>query len=67
MQTCMRLERKGMLLYECANPECFYVGSLMKREEVVFKTYWDHDLEDLLPRATCPSCADPMMIWQGDD
>lgn len=55
------------LLYECANPECFYVGALLRTTEIMWVTYWSHELEDLDLRATCPSCAEPMMIWHEDD
>jgi len=55
------------LLYECANPDCFYVGSLLNLHEVTWKDYWDSRFEDLLPRSTCPSCAEPMMIWEAED
>ena len=51
------------LLYECANPKCFYVGSLMTSDDVLWKHFWNSDLQDLDLRGTCPSCGDPLMIW----
>jgi len=55
------------LLYECANPDCFYCGTLLSMNEVVWKDYWDRRAEDLLPRSVCPSCYQPMMIWENDE
>ena len=52
------------LLYECANPDCFYCGSMLDLEDVAWKHYWNHDAGDLDLRAVCPSCGDPMMIWE---
>ena len=56
------------LKYECANPECFYCGALMDLEDVVWKDYWSPELKDLTLVPFCPSCNDPMMIWdeEGD-
>ena len=62
-----KLPLSAGLLYECANPDCFYCGSLLDLEDVVWKDYWDSSIEDLSVRATCPSCSDPMMIWSDDD
>jgi len=54
------------LLYECANPKCFYVGSLLTMHETNWKEYWDSTFEDLIPRPVCPSCQQPMMTWEED-
>jgi len=62
-----KLPLDNALLYECANSECFYCGSLLDMEDVVWKHYWDSRAEDLLLRSTCPSCGDPMMIWSEKD
>ena len=55
------------LLYECANPDCFYCGSLLDMNDVEWVHYWDSDLDDLSFRSVCPSCREPMMIWNGGD
>lgn len=55
------------LLYECANPECFYVEALMSFDEVSWVHYWNHDLGDLDLRAVCASCREPLMIWHDSD
>ena len=52
------------LLYECANPECFYCESLLSLEDVVWKHYWNSEIGDLDLRSVCPSCGEPMMIWE---
>jgi len=54
------------ILHECANPECFYAGSLLTTEDVVWKHFWNSAIEDLDVRATCPSCAQPMMHWDAE-
>jgi len=61
------LPLKAGLLYECANPECFYCGTLLNLNEVDWKDFWNSQIENLDLRATCPSCAEPMMIWDGED
>lgn len=61
-----KLPFRDGILYECANPECFYVGTLLSFEDVVWKHYYDSTLEDLDLRPTCPSCGDPMMLWHDD-
>lgn len=55
------------LLYECSNTSCFYDGALLKFDEVVWKHYYNHEMEDLDMRSTCPACGDPMMIWHDTD
>ena len=55
------------LLYECANPQCFYVGALLDQEDVVWKDFYNHEIQDMDLRSTCPSCGDPMMIWSDED
>lgn len=65
MQPKMPLGRG--LLYECANPKCFYCEALMTFDEVVWIHYYNHELEDLDLRATCPACGDPLMIWRDED
>jgi len=55
------------LLYECANSDCFYVGVLLRMTDVIWKDYYDHREGDLLPLAACPSCVEPMMIWNEDE
>ena len=55
------------LLYECANPDCFYVGTLLRLDEVDWVDRWNSHLEDLVPHSVCPSCRQPMMIWDGED
>ena len=55
------------LLYECMNPQCFYVGALMRAHEVKWVHYYDHELEDLELRSVCASCAEPLAIWHEDD
>jgi len=62
MQGRLPLSGTGTL-YECANPECFCCGTLQDMHEVVWKDFWNSSLEILDIRATCPSCTDPMMIW----
>lgn len=63
-----KLPLKGTgLLYECANPECFYCGTLMSMEDVSWAEYWDTSAEDLLLRSVCPACREPMMIWEEDE
>ena len=52
--------------YECANPECFYVGALLTFEDVCWKDVWNSEIDDLDLVPTCPSCQDPMMIWRDD-
>lgn len=51
------------MCYECLNPDCFYNGSLLGVEDVNLEHYWDSTIEDLGLRATCPSCGEPMAIW----
>jgi len=65
MQPKLPLAKIG-LRYECANPECFYVGALMNFEDVTWKDVWDSHIGDLEHVAHCPSCADPVMIWEED-
>lgn len=65
MQPKLPLRDVG-LLYECANPDCFYCGSLLDTNDVVWKYYWNSEIEDLDLRSTCPSCSEPMMIWSDD-
>ena len=55
------------LLYECANPECFYCGSLMDLEDVIWREMWNSEIRDLDVIPFCPSCAEPMMIWSNED
>lgn len=55
------------ILYECANPDCFYCGSLLDRTDVKWVHFWNSESEDLDFRAVCPACNDPMMIWDDDD
>lgn len=55
------------LYYECANPDCFYLGALLDMEDVVWKHYWNSDIGDLDLRSVCPSCDNPMMIWSDND
>lgn len=55
------------LLYECMNPDCFYDGTLLRMDDVVWKHYWDSRAEDLLVRSVCPSCHEPMAIWDEGD
>jgi len=62
-----KLPLSDSLLYECANPECFYVGALMTMDDVTWKDVWDSHLQDLTLIAHCPSCSDPMIIWSDDD
>ena len=62
-----QLPLKVGLLYECMNPKCFYVGALLKASDVVWKHFWNTNIEDLDLRATCPSCSEPMAIWKGGD
>jgi len=66
MQPQLPLISNG-LLYECANPECFHVGSLLRIHECGWQEYWDSEAEDLLLRSVCPSCQQPMMIWSDED
>ena len=54
------------LLYECANPNCFYEGSLLDMENVDWKEYWCHESEDFQLRSVCRSCGNPMMIWSDE-
>jgi len=55
------------LLYECANPDCFHVGTLLTLDEVDWKDFWNSEIEDLDLRSVCPSCKQPMMIWDGEE
>ena len=57
----------GGLLYECANPDCYYCGSLMGLEDVTWKDVWNSQIGDLDLIPMCPSCNEPMMIWSADD
>ena len=57
----------GSIYYECANDKCFYLGALLKYDEVVLRHVWDSFLGDLTPVAHCPSCNEPMMIWEDDE
>jgi hypothetical protein len=57
----------GRLVYECANPECFFCESLLPMEEVVWKDYWNSTLKDLDVRPACPSCEQPMMSWEDEN
>ena len=55
------------VMYECGNPDCFYVGSLLTLEDVSWRDVWNSNLQDLDLIPICPSCADPMMIWDGEN
>lgn len=62
-----RLPYTAKLLYECANEACFYCGALLPTEDVAWKDFWNSEIGDLDFRAICPSCREPMMIWEDDD
>ena len=62
-----KLPLKVGLLYECANPFCFYEGSLFQMDEVDWVHFWNSEIDDLDLRSVCPSCAEPMMIWSDED
>lgn len=51
------------MCYECLNPECFYEGSLLGAEDVRWVDYYNHDTELMDLRSTCPSCHEPLAIW----
>ena len=55
------------MLCECANPHCFYCGTLLGVGDVVWREVWDSFLHDLTPVAYCPSCNEPMMYWDEPD
>lgn len=62
-----KLPLRGLgLKYECLNPDCFYCGSLMGVHEVRWVHFWNSQIEDLDLRSTCPSCHDPLAIWDDD-
>jgi len=54
------------VMYECANPQCFYVGSLFTFEDVEWKHVWDSNIEDLTLSPRCAACSQPMMYWEGE-
>jgi len=66
MQSQLPLRLDGVL-YECANPECFYVGTLLTMHDVVWKDFWNTSLQDMDVRPVCPSCSQPMMHWDGEN
>lgn len=55
------------LLFECANEDCFFCGSLLPMDEVVWKDFWNSTIADLDVRPVCPSCEEPMMHWESED
>ena len=54
------------VMYECANPDCFYCESMMTFEDVTWKPLWNSEIEDLDLVPHCASCGEPMMIWRDD-
>ena len=61
-----RLPLNVELLFECANPDCFYCGSLIGVEDVSWIHFWNSEIEDLDMRSVCPSCNEPLMIWEDE-
>lgn len=55
------------LLYECANIECFYDGTLLNFVDCSYKEVWNSELGDLDLVVVCPSCHEPMMVWMEVD
>lgn len=49
--------------YECLNPQCFYEGALLSAQDVCWVNFYNHEIGDLELRSTCPSCSEPMAIW----
>ena len=62
-----KLPLNTSLLYECANPECYYCDALLDMEDVTWKEIWNSELRDLDLIPHCPSCNEPMMIWSEND
>lgn len=61
------LEHESVLLYECANSDCFYDGVLVDFFDVKWKDVWNSTLQDVEPIPICPSCEEPVMVWNGVD
>jgi len=66
MQVKLPLSGIG-LLYECANIECFYEGTLINFTDGSYKYVWNSEIGDLDVVPVCPSCLQPMMVWEDDD
>jgi len=52
-------------LFMCKNKECFYEGSLMGSEEVLWRYKWDYRNEELALAPRCVSCRYWMEEWDG--
>jgi len=55
------------LLFECANSECFYCGTLLNFIDCSFKDVWNSEIGDLDLVVICPSCREPLMVWEDND
>jgi len=62
-----KLPLSRTLNYECANPDCYYCGTILWLDDVVWKEIWNSEIHDLDCVAHCPSCVQPMMIWEDED
>ena len=60
MQLRMPIAR---VMYECANPDCFYCGTLLRYDDVCWDHHWNSEIGDLDLIAKCPSCRQAMMLW----
>jgi len=67
MQLPLPLERDRALSYECMNPQCFYVETLLSFSDVIFKERWSSEVHDLIMVAHCPACIEPMAHWSDSD
>ena len=56
----------SVMAYECGNPHCFYCASLLGLDDVVFRDRWHSEIGDLALVAFCPSCDEPMMVWEDE-
>lgn len=54
-------------LYECVNANCFYDGALMGYDDVRWQHHWSVSEQDLVLLATCPSCQEHMIPYEGDE
>lgn len=53
--------------YMCLNNNCFYCETYLGFDDVVFKSAWSSDLEDVIPLPHCPSCDENMITEDIDD